>query len=67
MCIQENSAHQRFGSEVWHCIVGQVALRENETGVSEASQFLNPSASILCSSTGKVCIFVSASAAQQTV
>lgn len=42
MCTGENSAHQEFGSQEWHHIVGQVALGENGTGESEASQFLKP-------------------------
>lgn len=67
MCIRENSAQQESGSQVWHHIVGQVALRENGTDVSEASQILNLPTNILCNSAGKMCIFVSASATQQNV
>lgn len=29
----ENSAQQEFGSQMWHHILGQVALRENGTDV----------------------------------
>lgn len=65
MCIGENSAQRKFGSLARHRREGQVALRENGTDVCEASQFLNPPANILVNSTGKMCILVSASAAQQ--
>lgn len=54
MCTGENSAQQEFGSHVWHRILGQIALRENGTVVTEASQFLNPSANVLCNSIGKM-------------
>lgn len=48
MCNGENSALRGFGSQVWHSIIGQVALRENGTDVSGASQFLNPPQQTFC-------------------
>lgn len=48
MCNGENSALQEFGSQVRHCIIGQVALRENGTDVSQVSQFLNPPQQTFC-------------------
>lgn len=63
----KNSALRGFGSQVWHRIIGQVALRENGTDVSGASQFLNPPSKHFVQIHWENMHLVSASATQQKV